>query len=49
MVAIEFKELYLKATVRAKQEVITEGEEDGAPLLSETPVYHILFFRNDTV
>ena len=49
MIVIELKKLHFMVTVRTMQRVITEGEEDACPPLSETAVDLVFFFRNDTV
>ena len=49
MVVIEFQELHFVITFRTIQRIITEGEENRGPPLSETAVYLVFFFRNDTV
>ena len=49
MVVIEFQELHFVITFRTIQRIITEGKENRGPPLSETAVYLVFFFRNDTV
>lgn len=49
MVVIEFQELHFVITFRTIQGIITEGKENRRPPLSETAVYPVFFFGNDTV
>ena len=49
MVVIEFQELHFVITFRTIQRIITEGKENRRPPLSETAVYPVFFFGNDTV
>lgn len=44
MVVIELKKLHFMITIRTMQRVITEGEEDASPPLSETAVDPVFFF-----
>ena len=44
VVVIELKKLHFMITIRTMQRVITEGEEDASPPLSETAVDPVFFF-----
>lgn len=49
VVVIEFQELHFVITFRAIQGGITKGKKSRGSSVSETAVYLVFFFGNDTV